>query len=265
MSKEIAIKEEVNFDTMLMDIENMQKMANKLMQSKHYQAMGEAGVFAIIQRAKALGISPLDALNGGIYYVSGKTGMSSELMASLIRRAGHSITKDSKSTQTNCILNGRRCDNGDTWTVSFSMEDAKRAQIDKNMWLKYPSVMCYNRALSMLARQLFPDVIKGSGYTMDELQEIKDNKNYQTLDAEIIQETSEKEIVYATDDQIIDLLAALKRCPDDYSEKVRTYLNGKGLSDNKLPIDLYVQASEGASKKAQEHLKSVSEGESEEN
>ncbi len=169
MGKELIVQEE-KFD-LLSDIDQTQSAVKKLLQTKHYQAMGEAGIFAIIQKAKSLNINPVDALGGGLYFTNGKVGMSAEMMNTLIRRHGHSITKDQKSNDVICILHGKRADNGDTWTESFSIEDAKRAGIynDKTPWGKYPRNMCFNRALSNLARQLFPDVIKGC-YEIDELK-----------------------------------------------------------------------------------------------
>ena len=167
------ITQELSFEAILNDVQVMQNMCAQLMKSKHYQVMGEAGIFAIIQKAKALNINPLEALNGGLYYINGKVGMSTELMASLIRQAGHSISKDPKSDNSICILYGKRADNGDTWSTVFSEADAKKAGLWKNMFEKYLAVMLYNRAMSMLARQLFPDIIKGCGYDKDELMEIK--------------------------------------------------------------------------------------------
>jgi hypothetical protein len=142
------------------------------MKTKHYQKMGEDGIFAIIQSSKSLGLNPLEGLNGALYYVQGKVGMGSETMNALIRKRGHSIVKDPKSDNTICILHGKRADTGDTWTVRFSVDDAKRAGLFKNMYDKYPGIMLYNRAMSMLARQLFPDIIHNAGYNKDELEEI---------------------------------------------------------------------------------------------
>ena len=176
MSTQVAVREEVCFDAMLSDITKMQALSTKLMQTKHYQTLGEAGIFAVVQKAKTLDMNPLDALNGALYYLQGKVGMPAETMNAMIRTKGHSITKDPKSNDTICILHGRRCDTGDTWVSSFSIEDAKRAGLMKNMYEKYTQGMLYNRAMSFLARQLFPDVIKGAGYTHEELKEIASNK-----------------------------------------------------------------------------------------
>jgi len=148
---------------MIDDIQETRVLVDSLLKTKHYQRLGPEGIFAIIQKAKATNINPLDALNGGMYYVQGKVEMSAFMMNQLIRQAGHSISKDPKSDDTQCILHGKRADTGDTWTEIFSINDAKRAGIyrEGTGWTKYPRNMLFARALSNLARMLFPDVIKG--------------------------------------------------------------------------------------------------------
>lgn len=237
---QLMVKEEICFDTILKDVEVMQNMCASLMKTKHYSAMGEAGLFAIVQKAKSLGISPLEALNGGLYYVQGKVGMSTEMMASLIREKGHSISKDPKSDNSICILHGKRKDTGDTWTVSFSMGDATKAGLAKNMYDKYPAIMIYNRAMSTLARQLFPDVIKGAGYTMDELKEIAANspaKEESFQYAEVV-EVVEK----ISKEQAEELMSILEFCDSKYQTNVLAFIkkppyNAHTLYD--LPLSLY--------------------------
>lgn len=245
MNKEIAVKDELNFETMLSDIDNIQKMSQKLMMSKHYQAMGEAGIFAIVQKAKSLGMNPLEALNGGLYYVNGKVGMSTEAMASLIRQQGHSVSKDPKSDNNICILNGKRADTGDTWTIRFSMDDARKAGIAKHMYEKWPAIMLYNRAMSTLARQLFPDVIKGAGYTLDELKEISASKGAAPVEMEDVTEMANVE-------QIHELLHLIGRTPADYQNRVIDFLNKHGLVDDKITMDLYNQTHDRVNKKLEE-------------
>lgn len=248
MNTQIVNREEVCFEAVLKDVETMQKMCISLMRTKHYQTMGEAGLFAIVQKAKSLNIHPLEALNGGLYYVQGKVGMSSEMMASLIRQQGHSIIKDPKSDNSVCILHGKRADNGDTWTVIFSMEDAKRAGLAKNMYDKYPGIMLYNRAMSMLARQLFPDVIKGAGYTHEELMEIKQNNPVQNL-----QETSEVEII--SKEQGDELMDILSECEFEYQNTVINFIkkppiNAESLYE--LPIAFHERVKTAALRKREE-------------
>lgn len=161
MKQEIQNKKEWNPQFIMEDLQNTQQMCKALMNTLHYKKMGAEGIFAIVQKAKALRLNPMEALNGGMYCVQGKVEMSSNMMIQLVRQAGHSVTKDKRSDDTVCILHGKRKDNGDTWTESFSINDAKRAGIYKNTWEKFPRNMLFARALSNLARQLFPDVIGG--------------------------------------------------------------------------------------------------------
>jgi len=163
VTHEIVAKDK-KADVLMQDMQDTQKMCQMLLQSPHYKKMGAEGIFAIVEKARSIGVSPTAALNGGMYYVQGKVEMSASTMNELIRggtKYKHSISKDRKSDDTICILHGKRADNGDTWTESFSIEDAKKAGIYRNQWLKYPRDMLFARALSRLARQLFPDVIHG--------------------------------------------------------------------------------------------------------
>ncbi len=244
------VKEEFCFDAVLRDVQNMQNLCKQLMQTKHYAAIGEAGIFAVIQKAKSLNMNPLDALNGGIYYVNGKTELSSNSMNYLIRAAGHSIVKDAKSDKTCCILHGKRKDNGDTWAAQFSIEDAKKAGIYKNTWDKYPEDMLFARALSRLARQLFPDVLKGA-YTEGEVRDgVIDNPRSTTpmKVAEAVEVISKE--------KSSDLMDLLKKCDNEYIDKLYSFLSKpeygiETISD--LPVSMYERVKAGIIKNVEEN------------
>lgn len=179
----------IKSEDMLADIQNTQKMCAALLQSPHYKKIGPEGIYAIVEKAKSIGVNPLDALNGGMYYVQGKVELNAMMMNDLIRQHGHSITKSGKSTPQECILHGKRKDNGDTWVASFSIEEAKRAGIYRGPWIRYPQDMLFARALSRLARQLFPDVIKGC-YIQGEIDV---SASYPTEEKEEIEKINEHE------------------------------------------------------------------------
>jgi hypothetical protein len=220
-------------------------------------------VLAILLAAKAHAIDPYQSFKY-FYCVQGRIGMYAETMAMLIRLKGHSIQKDSKSDDTICILHGKRADNGDTWTVSFSIEDAQRAGIYQNAWIKYPDVMCYNRALSKLFRQLFPDVSRNCGYNPDEVDEIVINseKDVRKIDdhlpeKKILQTDYEKISL----DQSIELNDLLNLCPLEYRDKLMERLKSfyppiTSLED--FPLEKYEAtrqwAEEGAIKNQQQVL-----------
>jgi len=151
----------------------LQVIAKNAQDSGLYGGVGQqAKIFMVLLAARELGVSPMLALNGGIWNIQGKVEISARLMNGLIRRAGHSI-KIIVSDDTCCKLLGTRSD-GDSFECKFDMDDAIKAGLaGGNVWKKYPADMLYNRCMSRLARRLFPDVI-GTAYVEGEIKEAKE-------------------------------------------------------------------------------------------
>lgn len=113
-------------------------------------------------------LGPMQALQH-IHVVDGKTGCSAELMRAMVARAGHTV-RFVEYGADKVTLQGRRSDNGDEMSITWTMEDAQRAQLTgKDPWKKYPRTMLANRATSELCRMLFPDVILGLDYVAEEI------------------------------------------------------------------------------------------------
>jgi hypothetical protein len=243
MANELVIQDD--FSKQLAELDKIQETCKKLMNTKHYAKMGEDGIHTIIARCKSLGIHPFEGLNGGFYMVSGKMGMSTEMMAALVRKRGHSITKDPKSNDDIVILHGKRADSGDTWTCSFSKQDAQKAGLwDGPTWKKYPAVMLYNRCMSMLFRQLFPDLSMGAGYVEDELKEIAKVDEYKLPVTECVITTPIKQDFIKVDEiteeqteslhEMIDKLrSVLKDCGQEYEVRILTHYGVEHIS--KIP------------------------------
>lgn len=237
MTNQLVVPDD--FSRQLQELDSISSTCKKLMQTKHYAAIGEAGICAIMARAKALGIHPFEALNGGFHCINGKVGMSTEMMAALVRQKGHSITKDPRSNAELCILHGKRADNGDTWTCTFSRADAEAAGLwNSATWRKYPQVMLYNRCMSMLFRQLFPDLSLGAGYVEDELKEITRTDEYASIplpsaiDIPVIAKPEEPR---PSKDQIAILKMVLNKCSEEFRENERA--NFKFKSFEEMPLD----------------------------
>jgi hypothetical protein len=138
-------------------------IAKQAAESKFYNNLGgQSGIMMTILAAREIGVPPMLALNGGISNIQGKLEISARLMNALMRRAGIKITIK-ESTDELCTVVGARGDTGDTATVSYTLEDAKKAGLVKpgGGWVKNPKDMCFARAISRLARQIAPDVIGG--------------------------------------------------------------------------------------------------------
>lgn len=244
------VKQESNS---LMQIEDTRKICESLMKTPHYSKLGPEGIYAVVSKAQSLGMNPIDALNGSLYYVNGRVGMNAEAMAARMRKAGHSIMMDEeRCTQTCCVLRGKRGDNGDTWISSFSVEDAKRAGIynERGPWGKYPDIMCYNRAVSKMFRQLTPDLSLGAGYTKEELREIPVQEELPKESAKVI------EIPKISAEQSRELETIFCQCDPLYLEKVWKTLKKPHIaieSLEQLPANLFERIRTAALKNKEEY------------
>jgi hypothetical protein len=95
-----------------------------------------------------------------------------ELMRALVNRAGHRLSVV-EARQDRVTLHGQRRDTGAQATVTWTIDDAKRAKLLGNpAWQMYPRSMLLARATSELCRQIFSDVIGGL-YTGEEVAAIE--------------------------------------------------------------------------------------------
>jgi hypothetical protein len=189
-------------------IENMLKYADVLLKSglcpHHLYEKGadrkpdfakgnSAAVVMILQQGFEIGLSPMQALQA-IVPVNGLTTIKGDDCKALIFRSGVLVPDSWVETFEGNIENetykvsitAKRKDNGIEKTSSFSVSDAKRADLwipkskvdgqdgwkyKLSPWFRYPSRMVYYRCLGYIARDLFSDVIKGL-YTMEEAMDI---------------------------------------------------------------------------------------------
>ncbi len=257
---------QVSQDSVITELENTRNLCQKLMQTPHYAKMGEVGIYAVVNKAKSMGMNPLDALNGGMYCVQGKVEMSGQSMLALIRSKGHSVSMDPKSTDTKVIMFGKRCDNGDSWRAEFSIEDAKKQGIYRNQWEKMPRVMCMWRCVSQLGRFLFSDILHGV-YVQGE---ISDSPSF---DSKVSYETEETKIEsfeivskpQLTKEQVDVLEEVLSQCSKEYNDTVKDFMKNSNIKDlYSIPLNTYTKLlAKSIAKKTQEHeqeLQLINEG-----
>ena len=248
---EMVVKQE-NY---LTELKNTQEMCKLLMQQPHYKAMGEVGVFAIVETAKSLGIDPRQALGGGLYFVRGKVEMSARMMNALIRAKKHSVTRDKRSNDTICILHGKRADNNDMWSESFSLDEAKKAGLYKTNgpWANFTRDMLFARALSRLARQLFPDII-GNCYVEGEvsLDPNIQGSSYQNDDKNDTQLIEKKDT--RTEEEVKSLMDLFSVIPD-YKQEVEVFLSKKDILEYKdIPQEMYTKVVTRAKEKIKDYM-----------
>jgi len=161
---EITTRDEVLVPTW----ERMREQAKVLHDSGFFPKVikGPSQALAIMLAGRELGRGPMESLRS-IYIVNGATTISSGLMASMIWEAGHAYNIDI-STDTECQITFTRS-NGQTYTHSFTIEDAKKANLaGKDVWKGYAKAMLFNRCISAGARAFMPDVTRRM-YTPEEM------------------------------------------------------------------------------------------------
>jgi hypothetical protein len=122
---------------------------------------------------RELGFSPIVSMQG-IHIIEGKPALSSNLMATLIKRSGKYDYRVKSWTHTECVLTFRERVNGaweDLGESSFTMEDAKVAGVIRpgGSWAKFPKAMMFARALSQGLRVYCPDVSAAPVYSPEEM------------------------------------------------------------------------------------------------
>lgn len=126
-------------------------------------------VLVALEQGRALGIAPIQAMNQ-INVIKGKPALSADLIAALVRRAGHRIRVEGDDTYAQATV--IRADDPDyiPKPVRWDMERAKRAGLLGNpSWQKYPAAMLRARAISEAARAWANDALYGFIYTPEEL------------------------------------------------------------------------------------------------
>lgn len=155
----------------LVPIEQMQKQASIYLKSGFLPDAIKTPEQAIVimQKGHELQIPPMQALSH-IHVIKGKPTMSAELMlAQIYKNCPGAVVNFVALTNDCCVIEATRPGHK-VATFSFDMEDAKQAQLLGNpSWKKYPRAMLRSRAVSEMARSLFPDCIAGVSYVPEEL------------------------------------------------------------------------------------------------
>lgn len=127
-------------------------------------------VLACMLAGNEVGVSPMQALSK-IHVIDGRPAMAAELMRAIVLRDGHELWIE-ESTSTRCILGGKRKGSDRETHVTWTMDDAQRAGLKgRQNWQKYPTAMLLARATAGLCRAIFPDVLAGISYTVEELED----------------------------------------------------------------------------------------------
>ena len=128
-----------------------------------------ANAFVAAETGAALGLEPLQAL-ASIAVINGRATLSSDLMAAVIRRAGHTlrIVENSPESVTATLI--RADDKKFEFTVTWDKEKAVKAGLwgQRGPWSQYPTQMLRARAITEVARQGASEALMGVIYSPED-------------------------------------------------------------------------------------------------
>ena len=130
-----------------------------------------ANLMYAVQYANALGLAPIHAITG-IAVIKGKPTASADLMAAIVRRAGHKLRVIGDDTYAEATLI-RKDDPTFEYKTRWDREKAQKAGLTNNpTYSKYPGAMYRARAVSEVVRMGASDAMYGLIYAPEDFGEI---------------------------------------------------------------------------------------------
>lgn len=151
-----------------------------------------ANAFVAAETGAALGLEPLQAL-ASIAVINGRATLSSDLMAAVIRRAGHTlrIVENSPESVTATLI--RADDKKFEFAVTWDKDKAVKAGLwgQKGPWSQYPTQMLRARAITEVARQGASEALMGMIYSPEDFGATITDTG-EVIEAEVIDEAPAK-------------------------------------------------------------------------
>lgn len=151
-----------------------------------------ANAFVAAETGAALGLEPLQAL-ASIAVINGRATLSSDLMAAVIRRAGHTlrIVENSPESVTATLI--RADDKTFKFEVTWDKDKATKAGLwgQRGPWSQYPTQMLRARAITEVARQGASEALMGMIYSPEDFGATITDTG-EVLEAEIVNEAPAK-------------------------------------------------------------------------
>lgn len=129
-----------------------------------------ANVLWAMDLADALGV-PFPQVMQTMVVMRGRMTMSADLMAAIVRRAGHKLRIHEQGMSVTAALI-RQDDPDYEFTVTWDEAKARQAGLwgQRGPWSLYPTQMLRSRAITEVCRQGASDALAGTTYTPEELE-----------------------------------------------------------------------------------------------
>jgi len=131
-----------------------------------------ANVLIAMGLGQALDLTPSQSLYE-IYVVNGRPSPSANLMAAVVRRAGHRLRIKGDATTCTAILI-RADDPDEPFEATWTIEQARAAGLaGKDTWKQYPAAMLRARAIAEVVRMGASEAVLGMEYAREEMQDVE--------------------------------------------------------------------------------------------
>lgn len=162
MSNEVALQ-------MGNKVEYAQTLSHSGLLPKHFQN-NPANLLFAIEFAEALGMKPIHAITS-VHVINGKPSASADLIATMVRRAGHKLRVTGDDTFAEAAL--IRADDPDfEFRARWDMAKARQANLNTATWKNYPGAMLRSRAITEVCRAGASDAMHGIQYSTEELESL---------------------------------------------------------------------------------------------
>lgn len=176
MGSEIALRDEARVahrdtvDGWIAVMEPVARLAESIAHTEFVPAglRGKpAAITAAVLYGREIGLGPIQSLQS-VDVIDGRPAVSAEMARALALAAGHEIHVEESTTQR-CVVRGRRAGSAEWTTITWTMDDAKRAGLDgRPNWRRHPRRMLQARATAELCHLLFADAVGGMPFTVEE-------------------------------------------------------------------------------------------------
>lgn len=147
-------------------IEYAQALAHSNLLPDQYRN-NPANLLYALEYADALGVAPINAITS-IHVIKGKPTASADLIAGLVRKAGHKLRISGDDTYA--VAQIIRQDDPDfIYEARWDLAKARAAGLTTATWKAYPAAMLRSRAITEVARMGASDALFGCIYTPEEL------------------------------------------------------------------------------------------------
>ena len=128
-----------------------------------------ANAFVAAETGAALGLEPLQSL-ASIAVINGRATLSADLMAAVIRRAGHTLRIIENNPESVTAILIRDDDKTFKFEVTWDKNKAMKAGLwgQRGPWSQYPAQMLRARAITEVARQGASEVLMGMIYSPED-------------------------------------------------------------------------------------------------